>query len=195
LPADPDLSAGVAYSGLTQTVLIRADWTLYMQPLPVPSRFVLEKAPPGWFIKSVNVSVAQPAFVPIDVPASGNTEIADVTLVLSKTAAALSGAIVGDSSQEPSGTRVVLFATDESRWYTQSPYVVSVTAEGGRFSLDSVAPGEYFVAAVPAGDIDVTAGELRDPDLLRQLSAEARRITLSEGARRTLELRVSRAAR
>jgi len=70
-----------------------------------------------------------------------------------------------------------------------------VTAEGGRFSLDSVAPGEYFVAAVPAGDIDVTAGELRDPDLLRQLSAEARRITLSEGARRTLELRVSRAAR
>ena len=195
LPADPDVSAGVAASGLAEIVLIRADWTLSLQPLPVPSRFVLEKAPPGWFIKSVNVSVAQPAFVPIDVPASGNTEIVDVTLVLSKAAAALSGAIVGDSSQEPSGTRVVLFATDESRWYTQSPYVVSVTAEGGRFSLDSVAPGEYFVAAVPAGDIDVTAGELRDPDLLRQLSAEARRITLSEGARRTLELRVSRAAR
>jgi hypothetical protein len=194
LPADPDVSAGVS-SGLVESVFIGADWAISLQPLDVPGRFVLEKAPPGWFIKSVNVSAWQSASVPIDVPASGNTEIVDVTLVLSKTAAALSGAIVGDSSQERSGTRVVLFATDESLWYTQSPYVAAVTAEGGRFSLDSVVPGEYFVAAVPAGDIDVTAGELSDPDLLRQLSLGARPITLSEGTRRTLELRVSRAPR
>jgi hypothetical protein len=99
LPADPDLSAGVLYSGLAEMVFIQPDWTLLLQPLAAPSRFVLQKAPPGWFIKSVNVPTPQPPHVPIDVPASASTEIIDVTLVLSNTVASLSGSLVGDVHQ------------------------------------------------------------------------------------------------
>ena len=65
LPADPDVSGGLT-TGLAELVSIGTDWRLTLQPLDAPSRFVLQKAPPGWFIKSVNVSTPQPANEPQD---------------------------------------------------------------------------------------------------------------------------------
>jgi hypothetical protein len=59
----------------------------------------------------------------------------------------------------------------------------------GRFSVTSLSPGSYFVAAVPAlGDFDFYFWE--DQISLNQLIGDAERVTLNEGETRDVTLRL-----
>ena len=72
----------------------------------------------------------------------------------------------------------------------------SATSVGSvRFTVASLPPGEYWVAAVDGVEGDPTAGEWQYPELLDSLMFSARRVSLAEGQRMTMPQRVVVTAR
>jgi hypothetical protein len=56
----------------------------------------------------------------------------------------------------------------------------------GRFTVRNLPPGDYLMAAVT----DVEPGAWFDPDFLQQLRGASARVTLSEGDKKTQDLRL-----
>ena len=82
-----------------------------------------------------------------------------------------------------------MFPVDRDRWYPGSRYVKSaLAAEQGRFTIASLPPGDYWVAAVEA----LPDGALRDPGVLDALTATGRRVTLAAGERLAIDLPLMR---
>jgi len=169
-------------------VLVADDWTFDVTSAFGMGRFVLRKAPPGWFVRTVRDVSARPGYEPID-PDDG----ADLTIVLARATGVIEGTVRGSGT--PGRARHVLaFSTDERLWYDRSPYVLAVQADdAGRFVMPPVPAGEYYVVAVDAADLDVPAGELQEPQLLRALTHDAFRVSVRDDARQPVSISVSSA--
>ena len=88
-------------------------------------------------------------------------------------------------------------STNRARWFASSPYI---RMTGGpevddTFVIASLPPDEYWVAAVDAIDGDDVSGDWQNPDVLDTLIARARRVTLGEGQRAGVDLRMIPLAR
>jgi hypothetical protein len=59
-------------------------------------------------------------------------------------------------------------------------------ATDGRFIVSNLPPGDYLVAAL----VDVGPNEWNDPSFLAEIAPAGVRLTLGEGEKRTLDLRV-----
>ncbi len=82
---------------------------------------------------------------------------------------------------------IVAFATDRQFWSAQSRRIQQTRpATDGRFNMTGLPAGEYHVAALT----DVEPGEWFDPVFLAQLVPAAVRVTLSDGAVTTQNLRI-----
>jgi hypothetical protein len=100
----------------------------------------------------------------------------------------LSG-VVRDSAGKPmSAQTVILFAAERTLWTPTSRRIRAVPSTAdGRFLFRMVAPGEYWLAAVA----DVDDGEWYDAVLLeRLLTGAAVKTTISEGEKKTQDLRI-----
>jgi carboxypeptidase family protein len=99
---------------------------------------------------------------------------------------------VSGTLQAPTGTPtsdyfIIVFATDQTYWGASSRRTAMVRpSTNGRYTVRNLPPGEYFVAAVT----DVEQGAWFDPAFLRALVQAATRIALTEGDRRTLDLKI-----
>jgi hypothetical protein len=62
--------------------------------------------------------------------------------------------------------------------------------EAGGFMLGLLPPGDYYVVALDAADVD-TAGELTDPRLLERLMTASRRVNVTATGTRDLTLRLT----
>jgi hypothetical protein len=149
-------------------------------------RFVVTKAPAGWFVRTVRAASPRPGYEPVD-PEDG----AAITIALARATGTIEGAVRG-SAVTGAARHVVAFSTDERLWYEHSPYVLAVRAdETGRFVMPPMPAGDYAVVAVDAADLDVPAGELLDPQLLRALSRDASKVSLHDNARQQVTVSVS----
>jgi hypothetical protein len=84
---------------------------------------------------------------------------------------------------------VVAFSTNRSNWFSGSRHLKrAVTGANGSFDVESLPPGEYYVAALDA----LPQGEWQSPDSLDLMVQRAGRVTLGEGQRRTMTLRLTR---
>ena len=87
------------------------------------------------------------------------------------------------------GVRVVIYSSDHDRWYPASRFMRSaVTDPDGTFTITGLPTGSYFVAGAlqtPAGD-----EAWRDPVFLDSLGRAATIVTLGEGQRQSVNLRV-----
>ena len=70
---------------------------------------------------------------------------------------------------------MVAFSTSEGLWKTGAGAVQTPTGAAGTFMINTLAPGEYYVAAVHSSET------LEDPAILRVLRGTSTRVRLDDG--------------
>ena len=81
-----------------------------------------------------------------------------------------------------------MFAQDAQRWASQTRYTGAGRPNANNVYTVNVPAGGYFIVAVT----DIEQGEWNDPDVLAQLRERATRVTIADGERKTLDLKVAR---
>jgi protocatechuate 3,4-dioxygenase beta subunit len=121
----------------------------FTSPEVPPGRYTLfaTVTAPGWTLKSISVGGRDTAGAPLDVPASGLT---NVVVTYTDTAGEVSGTVSANALGDDA--RVYLLPIDSSSSSLPKPFLLrSVeTVSGQSYRFTAVLPGEYIVAALPA---------------------------------------------
>jgi hypothetical protein len=193
VPVDRDDAPSVR--GLSPDSEIGSDWRFTMSGLLARSRIALARAPDGWWIKSAMIGGVDAAQDPVSFGTKEDSRD-DVTIVLADNGATIAGRVLDDRKQALEAFNVVVFATDRTQWFEGSRYIRTAGPEnGGGFRVASLAPGEYYVAATDYLDTDPTAEGMKTTDALSGLARSAERVTIGEGQRRLVDLRLVPATR
>jgi hypothetical protein len=195
LAADGDTAPGNGTGPQVSIAAVRRDGTFELQGLAGPTRVVLGSAPPGWWIKSVEVGSIDAARDPVTFKGRVDSRD-DVMVVVSSTGATLAGQAVDERSRAITEYWALVFAANPDLWFLGSPYLrVDYPRADGRFRISALPPGDYWVAAIDSIEGDSVSGDWQDPARLNELVSSAQRIMLRDGAQATIELRVVRVVR
>ena len=190
VPADPDFDRSLRANALPLGA-VTPEGTFEIRGLAGPSRIVVTTTAPGWWARSVTAGALDASDQPVDFAAGPRAD--GLTVVVTNTAATLSGRVLDERSQPVDEYWIVVFPVDQNRWFFKSPYVLNTYARpDGRFVLGSIPPGDYYVAAVDVIEGDSVTGDWQNPALMTRLMPQARRLALSEGERAMAELRLVR---
>ena len=156
----------------------------------VPGTYIItaNRLPAGWQLRSAVTGGKDAADAPIDVGASG---ISDLVMTFTNKSTTLSGAVTGDDNvpapglPTPSPT-VVIFSTNQALWpkVALSPRTLRSlpVGSGQTYRTTGLPPGEYFVAA------SSSVADFTDARVLLLLSKSASRVTLVEGESKTQDV-------
>jgi hypothetical protein len=136
--------------------------------------------PPGYYLKSVQASG-------IDVLASGlesGNVVGTLMVTVSPKAGIVEGTVKDPHSDQLFPNATVVLAP-ENRARTEL-FQQATTDRSGQFSFRTVVPGEYRVFAWE----DVPAYAWMEPDFLRDIESKAERVTVAEGSRPSLLLKL-----
>jgi hypothetical protein len=187
IPLVIEAAAGSSEIGAVPRVLVdeRGEFT---SPGLVGGSYVLRvvDSPPGWMFKSATHNGRDISSSPVDL---GGFDASGVVITFTDRWSAVHGTVEAPSRGADGDALVTLFPTDPRLWTdygTSSRRVRAVrTGRSGAYAFGSVAPGEYYIAAIP----DEKAGDWQDPDFLQILSRSATRISVAEGQQRNQDLR------
>jgi hypothetical protein len=184
LPEDPDLAVPAG------RVRILEDWSFEVEGLTGPVRFGLRSAPPGWWLRAVEIDGLNAAEHAITLGAGAGSR-RDVRVVLSNTAPVVAGRALDERGAAVSGAAVLVFPVDAARWQGWPYHRRLVRPDvNGRFVIDTLPPGEYWLIATSGLDDRIESGEWQTQALLASLVSRARRVTMGEGQQQTVDLRV-----
>jgi hypothetical protein len=163
---------------------IGADWSFRFNDIGGQYLLRVTGLPDDWMLRAVNANGRDTTDTPLTISAGTDTM---AQIVLTRSGARLAGEVVTrDGAPAPDST-VLVFANDPSRWTIASRFVHAVRPDSaGRFAVGGLPPGQYRAIAREY----VADGQWEDPDFLRQLSPDAVRVDLDDGAARTLTLRL-----
>jgi hypothetical protein len=137
-----------------------------------------------WILKSVLVAGQDVTDQAVDLKPGQNLE--NVTIVLSDRATEIAGTVLDATGAPVNGLTVIAFSSDQQYWRAQSRHIQTArTDASGSYRVRNLPAGEYLIVAVA----DVEQGEWFDPAYLEQARGGATRVTISEGAKKTLDLR------
>jgi hypothetical protein len=118
---------------------------------------------------------------------TGDRDVTDAIVTLTNTVSELSGTLTDNAGKPAHGFTIVVAASDTRYWTPRSRrIVVARPSPDGRYTIRSLPPGAYVIAAVS----DLEDGAQYDPEFLRTLSAVSVPVTIMEGAKVTQNLRV-----
>lgn len=141
-----------------------------------PTTLSVLPVPPGWAVKSIDHEGKDLADKAVDV--QGGQAITGVVVLLSKGLPDLQGTLV-DTTGAPAAGTVLLFPDDPDKWIEESRLTrVARPDETGRFVFSKTVPGSYYIVPLEY----VQTGEWNDPAFLDGLRAQAKRVTVTEGA-------------
>jgi hypothetical protein len=142
--------------------------------------------PNGWYVKSAMAKGQDLVDLPFDL----SDDMTDVVVTISDRGARVSGAVHDRDSKVDADAGVMVFPVDSRQWVDFSAYPRRIretrTGRDGTFALADFPAGAYYIVAVPQLDINWSV-----PGLLERLSRVATRIDLTEGERKTLDLRTA----
>jgi len=148
------------------------------------SRFQIN-LPSGWIVKSITHSGREIADSSFEL-ASGE-EWNDVEVRVTKRSGTITGDIVNDQNAPVVEGTVVLFSTDNQKWFDSTRYVRATRPnQQGQWRVTGLPEGEYFVAAVDY----VENGEWNDPEYLTSLRDVAAKLSVSEAGSATAHLKI-----
>jgi protocatechuate 3,4-dioxygenase beta subunit len=163
---------------------VQPDLTFVLDQLVGPQLLDAVGAPEGWVLKSVRYAGAELTDAPAEFRPSPDPRHLQVTLT--RRAAALAGRVVDGAGSPLPHARVFLLPAEPQRWARVASEAMRVSDETGAFAFESRRPGEYLAVAVSEED----APELPEPEDLELLARLAERVTLLEGERRAVTLRL-----
>jgi protocatechuate 3,4-dioxygenase beta subunit len=120
-------------------------------------------------------------------PFDGKVPMSGVRLVLTDRVTNIVGGITDDEGHPVQDYAVVAFATEAEKWASGTRYIATARPDqNGRFTVTGLPPGDYLVAALPY----LQRGDSEDPEFLSALKSRATPISLAEGERKAVELKV-----
>jgi hypothetical protein len=141
----------------------------------------------GWYLKSViydgqDITDTGLEFAP-------NRTYEGLTILFSRKATDLSGALTDDRGKPVVDATVVIFPASRDRWTYLSRYIRTTRPDtNGRFSLKGMPPGDdYLIIAVQ----NLEQGQASDPEFLARARDMATPFSLSEGETRAVDLKLS----
>ncbi|HET9269209.1 MAG TPA: carboxypeptidase-like regulatory domain-containing protein [Vicinamibacterales bacterium] len=163
------------------------------------ARFVVDGALPGsyvvsprmtvsgWTVKSVTVGGVDATDLPIDV---ASRDVTDIVITYSDAPPAmLTGTVAGQPVPLTDDLTALIFSADRRYWAAPAAaarrFRAVAISPPGAFAVAGLAPGDYFVVAVP----DEASVDWQDPRRLDVLARTAERVALPEGGKVTVTLR------
>jgi protocatechuate 3,4-dioxygenase beta subunit len=140
--------------------------------------------PEGYYLKSVRMGEHDGLNDAFDF-SSGAAGVIRATIAPG--AALIEGSVSNDKQEPSPGVMVIVLPENETR-RRQFQYVKAIaTDQHGRFRFRGLDPGDYRIYALE----DVEGGVWMDPEFAKTYAGKEKKLTLREGARETLELRVT----
>jgi hypothetical protein len=154
----------------------------------LPGKYQVEftGVPAGWSAKSAIARGQDTLDAPLDIGPSDPP--ADWVVTFTNRPSELAGSLVDAGGRPATEYFVVVFSADRHFWTPPTRRVVQTRpASDGAFSLKGLPAGDYFVAALT----DIEPGDTLTPDLLESAIAGAARVTIADGQRTTVPLRIN----
>ena len=140
-----------------------------------------------WLMKSVTVNGADITDKPIPTPLGSH--VAGIVVTITSKGAELSGTVQTAEGVPTTDYAVVIFAADPARRGPHTRFTRTARPDAsGRFVLSNLPAGDYLAAAVEY----VEPGQQTDPDFIERLVPSATPVTLAEGEKNTLSLKLPR---
>lgn len=160
--------------------LISGPYVIKVTPPPAPT------GAPRWTLKSIVAGGRDITDGTLDLRTGDDVNGVVITFTDKETE--ISGTLLDAAGRPTSEFSVVVFATNRAFWTAGSRRVQSVRpATNGTYRIAGLPAGEYSMVAVT----DLEPAALADPGYLEQLqAAAAARITLGEGEKKKLDVRI-----
>jgi hypothetical protein len=137
-----------------------------------------------WTLKSVTVAGQDVTDLPLEIKPGVNVD--NVTVVLTDRSTELTGTVRDAKGAPMSALTVIAFSTDQQYWRPQSRQIQAArTNQSGVYRMRGLPPGDYLVVVTD----DVEQGEWFDPAYLEEVRGGAKRLSLTEGEKKTEDLR------
>jgi hypothetical protein len=168
-------------------IVLWGDGTFYFSGIHGATRIAMTGGPEEWYLKAVRVSGADVTDRAFEL---AGRDVDDVEIVISTAGASLTG-----RSADPGRVddyAVAVFPVDANLRVAHSRYMkLSLSSADGAFRVSGLPPGEYWAAALDARDSIIQGDAWQEPAFLDRLSSQASRVTLGEGERRAVTLRLT----
>ncbi len=132
------------------------------------------------YVKSIHFGEADATLKPVDIGSGAQPAL---EVLISPNAGTVSGTVRNDKGDAVAAFQVVLAPASRELGGVQR-LVKSVAASQGTFRFSGVAPGDYLVLGLEAGD----AGALRDPAFREALADRGTKVTVQEGSMLTIDV-------
>jgi hypothetical protein len=174
-------------SGATVNTRVGKDGRFTLTGIPIGPVWIRAQAPRGWAVKSVIVDGHETIDSPLEV--RSGQRLAGASLVFSDRQTELNGTLTDTQGRPLTEFTILAFPTDPALWRPQARQILTARPDqNGRFQIRGLPAGEYFLAPIDP----LQQGEWFAPAFLAQQAADASRLTLSDGATRTQDLRLNR---
>ena len=165
---------------------VNDDFTFEMKVPPGERLIRVSPVFQGATLKAVRLNGTDVTDTGIDV--RPNEDISGVEIELTNQVSELSGIVADARGQAVKDYTVVVFAKDSARWSIGSRYFGGGRPDqDGRFKVRNLPPGEYYAIALDY----VEPGAGTDPEFLERIRNLATTFSMSEGAVRTLDLKLA----
>lgn len=140
----------------------------------------------GWVLKSAKVGDRDLLDGGVDL--TGGSGIAGVVVTMTRRPSEISGRVLDGASQPFSAFPLVIFSADRAHWTAGSRRVQHVQpATNGSFLFAGLPAGKYYLAAVT----ELDTKELASPAFLESLVGSAITVTLTDGERKTQDVKLA----
>lgn len=177
LDAQDDLSS-LGFAPDVSNVPVRSDGTFTFHDVPEGTYHIkVLPLPDGYYLKPSSEGDAVEAGVKV-----GRNHAATVELTLSTGAGRITGTVAKD--QQPFAGATVVLVPDAPRRGQTRFYRLALTDAGGRFTISSIAPGDYKVFAWE----EIERGMYLDPDFLQSYEDSGKSVHVEEDVNLNLQL-------
>jgi len=145
---------------------------------PATYRFDIRLPGAGWYVRQISAGPSNQR-VPNRAPATNlatsgikvkaGDKITDITIAITEGGAGLRGRVaIAEGQTLPSGLRVYLVPAERENTDDVLRFFEGSTADGGTFAIGNIAPGRYWIIALPAEQIDAnTIKSIKSDSALR----------------------------
>jgi hypothetical protein len=165
---------------------MRPDWTFEVRNLSGFRVLQADVASPDWALKRILLDGRD---VTDTVHDFREKDVERLEVVVTKRASSVGGRVTDRDGRPIGNYSIVVFASDESRWKYPSRFIaMGRPNQDGGFLVRGLPPEDYLVVAIPP----VQGTMWQDPEFLATLRGRATAVTLAEGEKLTLDLKLLR---